>query len=39
VEYGAISAATAVCMLPALIMFVVFRRGIVRGVTLTGMKG
>lgn len=39
VEYGAISAAAAVCVLPALIMFMVFRRGIVRGVTLTGMKG
>ena len=39
VEYGAISAATAVTMVPALIMFVVFRRGIVRGVTLTGIKG
>lgn len=39
VEYGAISAAAAVCVVPALIMFIVFRRGIVRGVTLTGMKG
>ena len=39
VEYGAISAAAAVCVLPALIMFMVFRRGIVRGVTLTGIKG
>jgi len=39
VEYGAISAAAAVCVVPALIMFIVFRRGIVRGVTLTGIKG
>lgn len=39
VDYGAISAATAICIIPALIMFMVFRRGIVRGVTLTGLKG
>ena len=39
VEYGKISAATAVCVIPILTIFVIFRRRIVKGIALTGVKG
>lgn len=38
VEYGLISAAATVCVFPLLIAFAIFRKRIVRGVALTGMK-
>ena len=39
VDYGSVSAAAAVLILPVLIAFVIFRRRIVKGITLTGLKG
>ncbi len=39
VQYGSITAAATVCMLPAFIIFIIFRRKIMEGVALTGMKG
>jgi len=39
VQYGPVTAASTVCMLPAFVIFIIFRRKIVEGVTLTGMKG
>ena len=39
VQYGPITAGATVCMLPAFLIFVIFRRKIMEGVALTGMKG
>lgn len=38
IQYGLISAGSAVCMLPLLIVFVVFQRRIIEGMTLSGLK-
>lgn len=39
IEFGLISAGSVVSFLPVIIVFLLFRRHIVRGVTLSGMKG
>jgi multiple sugar transport system permease protein len=37
-DYGAVMAGTFVSLLPVLIVFAIFRRQIIQGVTMTGMK-
>jgi multiple sugar transport system permease protein len=39
VNFGAVSAAAVVAMLPTLVAFLILRRRIVEGITLTGLKG
>jgi multiple sugar transport system permease protein len=39
VDYGMVAAGAVVAMLPALIAFLILRRRIVEGITLTGLKG
>ena len=39
IEFGLISAGSVVSFLPVLVVFLLFRRNIVRGITLTGLKG
>lgn len=39
VDYGAITAASLVSIFPIITFFVIFRRQIIEGVTLTGIKG
>lgn len=39
VDYGAITAASLVSILPIITFFIIFRRQIIEGVTLTGIKG
>ncbi|HBN97627.1 MAG TPA: hypothetical protein DDZ66_15180 [Firmicutes bacterium] len=39
VDYGAITAASVISILPIVTVFVIFRRHIIEGVTLTGIKG
>ncbi len=39
VDFGEVSAGAVIAMLPALIAFLILRRRIVEGITLTGLKG
>lgn len=39
VDYGLISAGSVLSILPVLIVFLMLRRNIIRGITLSGMKG
>lgn len=39
VDYGRITAGSVITVLPVLIVFLILRRSIIRGVTLAGMKG
>jgi len=39
IEYGATLAASVICMLPVMIAFLIFRRQIIQGITMSGMKG
>lgn len=39
VQYGPISAAAVICTIPTLVVFIVFNKQIIRGLTLTGLKG
>lgn len=39
VQYGPISSAAVICTIPALMVFIVFNKQIIRGLTLTGLKG
>jgi len=39
VEYGAVCAGSVISVLPILIVFLILRRSIIRGITLTGLKG
>jgi len=39
VEYGPISAGSVISILPILIVFLLLRRNIIQGITLTGLKG
>jgi multiple sugar transport system permease protein len=39
IDFGLISAGSVVSFLPVVLVFLMFRRNIVRGVTLSGMKG
>ncbi len=39
VDYGPIAAGSLISLLPILIVFLVLRRNIIRGITLTGLKG
>ncbi len=39
IEYGLISAGSVISFLPVVLVFLLFRRQIVRGVTLSGLKG
>lgn len=39
IEFGLISAGSVVSFLPVIVVFLLFRRQIVRGVTLSGLKG
>lgn len=39
IEFGLISAGSVVSFLPVVAVFLLFRRNIVRGITLTGLKG
>ena len=38
VDYGGVFAATIIALLPVLIVFLLFRRNIIQGITTTGMK-
>jgi len=38
IEYGATLAASVICMLPVLIAFLIFRRQIIEGITMSGIK-
>ncbi len=39
IEYGSITAGSTISILPILIIFLLLRRHIIRGITLTGLKG
>ena len=39
IEFGLISAGSVVSFIPVVVVFLLFRRNIVRGITLTGLKG
>jgi multiple sugar transport system permease protein len=39
IEYGSITAGSTISIIPVLIVFLVLRRNIVQGITLTGLKG
>ncbi|PIE34293.1 sugar ABC transporter permease [candidate division KSB3 bacterium] len=39
IEYGSITAGSTISILPILIIFLILRRHIIRGITLTGLKG
>ena len=39
VEYGGITAGSTISILPILIVFLLLRRHIIRGITLTGLRG
>jgi len=39
IEFGLISAGSVVSFIPVLVVFLLFRRNIIRGITLTGLKG
>jgi ABC-type glycerol-3-phosphate transport system permease component len=39
IEFGLISAGSVVSFLPVVVVFLLFRRNIIRGITLTGLKG
>jgi len=39
VDFGMVAAGAVIAMLPALIAFLILRRRIVEGITLTGLKG
>ena len=39
VDFGVVSAGAVVSMLPTLLGFLILRRRIVEGITLTGLKG
>jgi ABC-type glycerol-3-phosphate transport system permease component len=39
IEFGLISAGSVVSFVPVVVVFLLFRRNIVRGITLTGLKG
>ncbi len=39
IEFGLISAGSVVSFIPVVLVFLLFRRNIVRGITLTGLKG
>ena len=39
VDYGSITAASVISIVPIITVFVIFRRHIIEGVTLTGIKG
>ena len=38
IEYRATLAASVICMLPVMIAFMIFRRQIIEGITMSGMK-
>lgn len=38
VDYGPITAAASICCIPALVVFIIFNRQIIRGIALTGIK-
>lgn len=39
IEYGSITAGSTISIVPILIIFLILRRHIIRGITLTGLKG
>ncbi|MDY0091779.1 MAG: carbohydrate ABC transporter permease [Candidatus Vecturithrix sp.] len=39
IEYGSITAGSTISILPILIIFLILRRHIIRGITLTGLRG
>jgi len=39
IEFGLISAGSVVSFIPVVVVFLLFRRNIIRGITLTGLKG
>jgi multiple sugar transport system permease protein len=39
IEYGSITAGSTISILPILIVFLILRRHIIRGITLTGLRG
>jgi len=39
VQYGPLSAAAVICVIPALVVFILFNKQIIQGLTLTGLKG